>query len=309
MSVNISLVAPCYNEAENLAAFFSSVQQAFAGVQEYDYEVIFVDDGSCDETGETLKQLYVKAMGKIKVVQFLRNFGKEAAIYAGLKECSGDYIAVIDTDCQQDPKYVLEMADVLNNNPGIDMVAATPSNRKDSGLMSGIKHCFYKIANAVSDVTFKNGASDFRVFRREIRDVLLSLQERNRFSKGLFAWVCPDIQCIEYQVNERNAGSTKWSFRKLLRYALNGILSFSHAPLSLSLISAIFEIIASVGCWIWCVVSACTASVSVLSVILGIVFLLASISSFNIWVMGQYIARIHTEVQNRPLYVVKEKFI
>lgn len=307
MKLKISLVAPCYNEEKNLEPFFELVRRVFDENSVYEYEVVFVDDGSRDGTGVVLKQLYAQAMDQIKVIRFLRNFGKEAAIYAGLKECTGDYIAVIDTDCQQDPKYVLEMAEVLRNNLSIDMVAATPINQKDSKVLSVMKHGFYRLANALSDVTFRNGASDFRVFRREIRDIILSLQERSRFSKGIFAWACPEVQCIEYQVNERKAGSTKWSFRKLLRYALDGILSFSHAPLSFSLLTAILEGLASIICWIWCIIRSCGSCSITTGAIMGVIFLLASISSLNIWIVGQYTARIHTEVQRRPLYVIKEK--
>lgn len=303
--MKISLVAPCYNEEGNLRLFYDTVKETFK-LSKYALEIVFINDGSKDATYKILKEIFNENKKEVKVINFLHNFGKEAAIYAGLKETTGDYVCIIDTDCQQDPKYILEMANILENNDEVDMVAAKPSNEKDSKMLSFFKSNFYKIINKIATVPFYQGVSDFRVFRKNICEAILSLNEHNRFSKGIFSWVCPDIICVDYEVKERNAGTTKWSFFKLLKYAFDGIFAFSSFPLMISSFSGIFELFIAFIIGIVCIIKVIIGVPVTVTLLFFVVFLLASISSFNIWVIGQYISKIHTETLNRPIYIIKD---
>lgn len=303
--MKISIVAPCYNEEGNLRLFYDTVKETFKH-SKYALEIVFINDGSKDTTYKILKEIFNKNKKEVKVINFLHNFGKEAAIYAGLKETTGDYVCIIDTDCQQDPKYILEMADILENNDEVNMVAAKPSNEKDSKMLSFFKSNFYKIINKIAAVPFYQGVSDFRIFRKNICEAILSLNEHNRFSKGIFSWVCPDIICVDYEVKERNAGTTKWSFFKLLKYAFDGIFAFSSFPLMISAFSGIFELFITFIIGVVCIIKAIIGVPVTIALLFFVVFLLASISSFNIWIIGQYTSKIHTETLNRPIYIIKD---
>ena len=303
--MKISLVAPCYNEEGNLRLFYDTVKETFK-LSKYALEIVFINDGSKDTTYKILKEIFNENKKEVKVINFLHNFGKEAAIFAGLKETTGDYVCIIDTDCQQDPKYILEMANILENNDEVNMVAAKPSNEKDSKMLSFFKSNFYKIINKIATVPFYQGVSDFRVFRKNICEAILSLNEHNRFSKGIFSWVCPDIICVDYEVKERNAGTTKWSFFKLLKYAFDGIFAFSSFPLIISAFSGIFELFIAFIIGIVCIIKVIIGVPVAVTLLFFVVFLLASISSFNIWIIGQYISKIHTETLNRPIYIIKD---
>lgn len=309
MSKKISFVSPCYNEEKNVYPFYNLVKETMKG-KKFQYEIVFVNDGSRDKTMEELEDIYKTDPEHITVVNFLHNFGKEAAMLAGLKNATGDYICTIDSDLQQDPKYGVQMANILEENDSIDMVAAKPSNEKDSFVLSFFKKSFYKIINAIATVPFYQGVSDFRVFRKNVCDTITSMPEHNRFSKGIFSWVCPDIQCIDYEVKERTSGTTKWSFFKLFKYAFEGICSFSHTPLLFPIVFGILElifggilgiinIIGHIAGWLM--------PFSVLWIIFS-VLILTGIQSISTGIIGQYIAKIHTETINRPLYVIKEIF-
>ena len=230
--MKLSLVVPCYNEAENVALFQQAVITAFEGCG-FDYEIIFIDDGSRDATLHNLRKLHAAQNCPVKVISFSRNFGKEAGLYAGLQHASGDYISLIDADLQQRPEIVLDMIKILEEQPEVDVVAAYQDRRKEGKILSFFKKSFYAIINKLSDVTLQPDASDFRTFRRSVRDSILELAEYHRFSKGIFAWVGYNTQFIPYTAHERIHGKTKWSFWKLLNYAIEGIIGFSTAPLRL----------------------------------------------------------------------------
>jgi glycosyltransferase involved in cell wall biosynthesis len=184
--MKLSLVVPCFNEEDNVEKFLQEVKNTFKN--DIDYEIVFVNDGSTDKTHKVLKKL-AKENGNVQVITFSRNFGKEAAMYAGLKASYGDVVCVIDADLQQHPQVVLEMMEILDNNPDTDCVTAYQEKRREGLLMSGIKSVFYKLINAISDVNFVNGASDFRLMRRTMVEAVLSITEYHRFSKGIFSWV------------------------------------------------------------------------------------------------------------------------
>ena len=231
--MKLSLVVPCYNEAENVAAFQDAAIHAFENCG-YDFEIVYVDDGSKDATLHELRKLYKKQLCPVKVVSFSRNFGKEAGIYAGLKYCSGEYVSLIDADLQQRPEIVRDMVKILDEQPEYDVVAAYQDRRGESKLLSFFKKTFYRLINRLSDINLKSDASDFRTFRRSVADSIITLGEYHRFSKGIFAWVGYNTCFIPYMACERAAGTTKWNFRKLFNYAVDGIIGHSTKPLRIA---------------------------------------------------------------------------
>lgn len=229
--MRLSLIVPCFNEQDNIFPFARTVAEVFPDPS--DYEIVFVNDGSKDKTLQNLKELHRQSRQNIRVVSFSRNFGKESAIYAGLQHCDGEYISLIDADLQQDPAIVKQMTEILDAEPDTDCVCAFQETRHENKLMTSVKSTFYKMATNMSEVDFVDGASDFRTFRRTVRDALLQMPEYFRFSKGLFSWVGFNTKYIPYEAKERASGTTKWGFKKLLKYGWNGILAFSTAPLKL----------------------------------------------------------------------------
>ena len=213
--MKLSLVVPCYNEEKNVSLFYNEVKKDFADV-DFDYELVFVNDGSHDATYKELRKLCDGDI-PVKIVNFSRNFGKESAMYAGLRESEGDYVTIIDADLQQKPSIALEMVRMLDAEPEYDCIAAFQESRKESKLLVFFKKSFYKLINKYADTDFVQGASDFRTFRRPMVEAILSMDEYFRFSKGLFSWVGFNAKFIPYEVQERATGESKWSFRKLFR--------------------------------------------------------------------------------------------
>ena len=294
MSVKLSLVVPCYNEEENVENFFRHVTE---GLKSYtdSYEIVFVNDGSRDKTEKKLKKLYEENRDrKITVVSFSRNFGKEAAMYAGLSHAKGDYVTIIDADLQQDVKYVIEMAEILDKDEDTHMVAAFQEKRKEGKFITLCKEEFYKLINKITDVPFVENASDFRIMRRPVVETIISLSEYHRFSKGIFSWVGYNTVSIPYEVKEREAGETKWNFRKLLKYAFEGIMAYTDLPLKLPLyFSAVMFVISLI-------------SVFIFDFTFSAVFFVGAVVLFTVGILGTYIGKIHTQVKNRPIYIAKE---
>ena len=214
MKMKLSLVVPCYNEAENVRAFQDATIQAFENCG-YDYEIVFVDDGSRDATMFQLRKLFQEQKCPTKVVSLSRNFGKESAIFAGLKQACGEYVSLIDADLQQRPEIVRDMVRILDEQPEYDLVAAYQDRRGEGKVLSFFKKTFYKTINCLSDVNLHADASDFRTMRRTVADSIIALDEYHRFSKGIFAWVGFNTCFIPYTACERAAGVSKWNFRKL----------------------------------------------------------------------------------------------
>ncbi len=307
MSVKHSLVIPCFNEEGNVEIFFVAAKEAMAGYTD-SFELVFVNDGSRDKTGEKLKKLFEENKDvKIKVINFSRNFGKEAAMYAGLNASDGEYTTIIDADMQQRPEVAVQMGKILDQNPEYDMVAAFQEKRQDGKLLSKIKTGFYSVINKVSEVHFIEDASDFRTMRKTVVQSILDLTEYHRFSKGIFSWVGYNTCSIPYQVMERQSGETKWSVKKLVKYAFDGIMAYTDLPLKLptyfGLITAVLDVllflgllIADLGFYADCA----------LGYIAALVIMLFSILSVSLGIMGTYIGKIHTQVKNRPVYIAKE---
>lgn len=306
-AMKLSLVVPCYNEAENVAAFQEAVISAFDGCG-YDYEIVFIDDGSRDATLHNLRKIYAARKCPVKVVSFSRNFGKEAGLYAGLQHASGDYIALIDADLQQRPEIVRDMVKILDEQPEYDVVAAYQDRRSEGKVLSFFKKSFYSIINKLSDVTLQPDASDFRTFRRSVRDSILELTEYHRFSKGIFAWVGYNTCFIPYTACERAAGTTKWNFWKLTEYAIEGIIGYSTAPLRLATVLGGVSGIAAILYLIWVVLEKLIKGIDVPGYATIIVLLLffGSMQLFCIGIIGEYVGRTFEQSKDRPVYIAKE---
>ncbi len=305
--MKLSLVVPCYNEAENVIPFQEAVIQAFDGCG-YDYEIVFVDDGSSDATLHNLKKLFARQACPVKVVSFSRNFGKEAGLYAGLRYASGDYISLIDADLQQRPELVREMVSILEEKEEYDVVAAYQDRRGEGKVLSFFKKCFYKIINLLSKVPLQPDASDFRTFRRSVRDSILELGEYHRFSKGIFAWVGYSTCFIPYTAQPRANGTTKWNFRKLFNYAIEGIIGYSTAPLRLATCLGGVTGIAAIIYLIAVVLEKLVKGIDVpgYATIIVLILLLGSIQLFCIGIIGEYVGRTFEQTKNRPIYITKE---
>ena len=305
--MKLSLVVPCYNEAENVAAFQDAAIAAFAGCG-YDFEIVFVNDGSRDATLHNLKKLHAAQKCPTKVISFSRNFGKESGIYAGMEHADGEYICIIDADLQQRPEITREMVQILDENPEYDVVAAYQDRRGEGKVLSFFKKSFYATINQLSTVKLQPDASDFRTFRRSVRDSLLSLAEYHRFSKGIFAWVGYDTKFIPYTACERNAGTTKWNFRKLMNYAIDGIIGFSTAPLRLAtylggmtgIAAVIYMIVVILQKLIWGI------DVPGYATVITLILLLGAVQLVCIGIIGEYVGRTFEQSKNRPVYLAKE---
>lgn len=305
--MKLSLVVPCYNEAENVAAFQEAVIHAFAGCG-YDYEIIFVNDGSRDATLHNLKKLHAAQKCPTKVISFSRNFGKEAGIFAGLHHASGEYISLIDADLQQRPEIVRDMVAILDEKPEYDVVAAYQDRRGEGKVLSFFKKSFYAIINKLSSVKLQPDASDFRTFRRSVLESILDLKEYHRFSKGIFAWVGFDTCFIPYTACERAAGTTKWSFWKLVNYAIEGIIGYSTAPLRLATVLGTLTGITAILYLITVILEKLFWGISVpgYATIITLILLLSSVQLFCIGIIGEYVGRTFEQSKNRPVFIPKE---
>ena len=304
--MKLSLVVPCYNEQDNVPLFYEAVKKDFAGAG-FDYEIVFVNDGSRDATLERLKALLPGEI-PVKIVNFSRNFGKESAMYAGLRESSGDYVTIIDADLQQLPSIALEMVRILDAEPEYDCVAAYQEARKEKGSMVFFKNAFYKIVNKFTDVEFTPGASDFRTFRRSMVDAILGMKEYSRFSKGIFSWVGFNTKYVPYVVQERASGSSKWSLGKLFAYAFDGIISFTTSPLRIPAYAGAFTLLAAL---IYIIVSAVLRlgfhhPFTPQNVIIFLLLLLGGGIMMSIGITGEYLSKIYMQTKERPIYIVKE---
>lgn len=305
--MKLSLIVPCYNEAENVELFQEETIKAFQGCG-YSFEIIYVDDGSADATLHNLRKLHAGGKCPVKVISFSRNFGKEAGLYAGLQYASGDYISLIDADLQQRPEIVREMVQFLDENPDYDVVAAYQDRRNEGKVLSFFKKSFYRIINKMSHVTLQPEASDFRTFRKSVRDSILTLGEYHRFSKGIFAWVGYKTHFIPYTACQRAFGTTKWSFKKLLNYAIEGIIGFSTAPLRLATFLGSISGIAAVLYLIAVVLQKLFWGIDVpgYATIIVLILFFGSVQLFCIGIIGEYVGRIFEQSKNRPIYIAKE---
>ncbi len=306
--MKLSLVVPCYNEEKNINAFLDACNTAFDGKID-SYELIFVNDGSHDGTWKELLALKGTNVNcNLKLINFSRNFGKEAAMYAGLKKAEGDYVTIIDADLQQRPELVLEMIDFLDNNEDFDSVATYQKERHEPKPVAFLKKCFYKVINKISEIDFYPGASDFRTFRHSMVDAILEITECHRFSKGIFSWVGFNTHYMPYTAEERNAGSSSWSVKKLFSYAVEGIVAFTTFPLKLStFIGTIFAFL-SLLYMVVVIIQKLAFGIAIpgYTTIVVLILLIGGIQLISLGIIGEYISRIYIQGKNRPIYIIKD---
>ena len=301
-----SFICPCYNEEKNIKPFAKAVLDAFANTDEY--ELVFINDGSADNTIGELKKLKKESCQNIKIINFSRNFGKEAAMYAGLEHCRGEYITIIDTDLQQNPEIVEEMINILENYENVDNVFAYQENRHENAFFKFCKKSFYKFADKYTDTHFVDGASDFRTFRKSVKDAILSMGEYYRFSKGIFSWVGFNTKYIPYTAESRKNGKSSFNFSKLLKYGIDGIIAFSTVPLKISGYIGGATIFLSI---IYIIITLIRKLVSNIDVdgftqLVILISFLGGIQLFTTGIMGEYLAKNYIETKKRPIYIARE---
>lgn len=305
--MKVTLVVPCYNEENNVALFYKVTEEAFKD-KNFDYDVVFVNDGSKDNTYAELKKLFQAHSSHVSVVNLSRNFGKEAAILAGLKRASGDYVALVDADLQQRPEIVLDMVNYLEEHEEYDVVAAYQEHRIEGKIMSGVKKLFYKLINRVCDIEFYAGASDFRTFRRSVAEALINMPEYHRFSKGLFSWIGFNTHYLPYVAEERNSGETKWSVKKLIKYAMDGFMSFTTFPLRFATYLGMIVSLCAVAYMIFVIVKTLAFGETVpgYPTIVTLILFLSGVQLLILGILGEYLARIYVQGKGRPVYIEKE---
>lgn len=307
MKQSITLVVPCYNEEEVLPLFYKEYCSVAERLPDYIVEVLFVDDGSKDRTIEIVKKLAEKDK-RVKYLSFSRNFGKEAAIYAGLQNADGDYTAIMDADLQDPPALLQEMLDAIVKE-GYDSAATRRVTRKgEPPVRSFFARCFYRLMNKISTTKVMDGARDYRLMTRQFRDAILQMGEYNRFSKGIFGWVGFKTKWIEFENVERQAGETKWSFWKLLVYSIEGILGFSTVPLALvSVLGLLVCFAAFVFLAVILVKTLCFGDpVAGWPSTVCIILLLGGIQLFCMGILGMYLSKAYLETKKRPIYICGE---
>ena len=302
----VDIVVPCYNEQEVITTFYKETQKVVTAIKDYSFRYIFINDGSKDDTLIILRGM-AENYSDVKYISFSRNFGKEAGIYAGLSNSTADYVIVMDADLQHPPTLIPRMIEGIEN--GHDCCAAYRTDRKgEKKIRSFFSRSFYKFNNKITDTQMPYGAVDFRMMSRKMVDAIVSLSEVQRFSKGLFCWVGFDTEWIPYENVERTIGTTKWNFKGLIKYAMDGIMSFSVKPLKMlaiigfiiSMIAIVYGIYILVKTLVFGVEFPGYASTMIVMLFLG------GIIEISIGVVGEYISRIFTEIKKRPIYIEKE---
>lgn len=303
----VSLVIPVYNEQESLPLFYEELKKVRAQMKEQEFELLFIDDGSKDNSIGIIKELALKDEA-VKYVSFSRNFGKEAAMYAGFVHSTGDYVAVMDADLQDPPSLLPEMYRSIKEE-GYDSVATRRTTRKgEPKVRSFFARRFYKLINRISDADIVDGARDYRLMTRTMVDAIIKMSEVNRFSKGIFGWIGFNTKWIAYENVERVAGETKWSFWKLLKYSISGIVDFSTAPLQISSFFGIIMCLISLVAIVFLVARKIMFGdpVQGWASLMCIIVFIGGIQLFCIGIMGQYLAKTYLETKKRPIYIVKE---
>lgn len=307
MKKKISIIVPCYNEEEALPIFYKEIKKIEEKMNYLHFEYIFVNDGSKDKTLDILRKLSKKD-DKVRYISFSRNFGKEAAMLAGLEYSSGDYVTIMDADLQDPPHLLIEMYDAIEKE-GYDCVGTRRVTRKgEPPIRSFFARMFYKIINKMSKTEMVDGARDFRLMTRQMADSILELKEYNRYSKGLFSFVGYKTKWLEYENVERVAGTTKWSFWKLLIYAFEGIIAFSTVPL---VVAAVIGILFFIVSFIMIIVIIAKTlmfgdPVGGWPSLVCIIFFVSGVQLFCLGIIGAYLSKTYLETKKRPIYIVKE---
>ena len=305
----LSIVVPAYNEEEVIELFYKKVKEIVDRIKEkYEYEIVFVDDGSKDNTLNILKKLR-ESDKNINIISFSRNFGKEAGMYAGLKNSSGDIVVILDADLQHDPENIIKMIKYIEE--GYDTVTTIRNRKGESKIKSFFANMFYKFMSGNKETKLKKGSQDFRMMTRQVVQAILELKEYNRFSKGIFNWVGFKTKYIEVENQKRAAGKTKWNFMKLFKYAIDGITSFSVGPLKVATVSGGIISLLSLIFAIQIVIQTLLMGKDVpgyASTITSVLFM-GGIQLITIGILSEYVGKIYLEIKGRPQYIVKEKIV
>ncbi|MEZ3427422.1 MAG: glycosyltransferase family 2 protein [Lachnospiraceae bacterium] len=305
----LSAIVPCYNEEENVPFFYEEFtkNEAFFKEKEIEWELIYVDDGSKDGTAAEVKKLHEKDE-RVHLLSFSRNFGKEAAIYAGLNRAKGDYVVIMDSDLQDPPSLLPEMISYMEQ--GYDSVATRRVNRKgEPPVRSFFARMFYRLMRKISKTEIMDGARDYRMMTRQMADAILEMKEYNRFTKGIFGWVGFQTKWLEFENIERKRGETKWSFWKLLLYSIDGITAFSTVPLSFAAVMGVLFCVLAFVLIVFIVIRTLIFGdpVSGWPSLVCIISLISGVQLFCLGIVGQYLAKTYMEVKKRPIYLVKEE--
>lgn len=305
--MKLNVIIPSYNEEGNIEILHESLTNT---LKDIDYKLIFINDGSKDKTIKKLKIIYEKDKEHVQIINFSRNFGKDAAIYAGLTHTNAEFSAIIDADLQQNPNILLQMIKFLEDNPSYDQVAMINDRKKNENfLIRFLKNSFYKLMNSISDIKFVNGASDFRMFRKHVVEAINSLKENNRFSKGIFEWTGFNTKYISYNPEKRHSGKTKFSTTKSFKYAWEGIVNFSIKPLK---IATFIGSVISIGAFIYIIYIIGSTIITGADVpgypsIISSLLFLGGLQLLATGIVGEYIAKMYLETKKRPIYIAKEK--
>lgn len=300
----ICIVIPCYNEQEMIPLLYQTLDETAASLPKHEFEFLMVDDGSKDKTMDEIREI-AKRDSRVKYISFSRNFGKEGAIYAGLQNSDGDLTVIMDADLQDPPALLGEMIDAIENE-GYDSVATRRVTRKgEPPIRSAFARAFYRLMNRMSDVDLVDGARDYRLMNREFVNAILEMKEYNRFSKGIFGWVGFKTKWLEYENVERAAGETKWSFWKLFKYAISGIVSFTTVPLQ---IASGLGVLFSLAAFVLIVIVAIRKiafgdPVQGWASTMCVIMLIGGIQLLSIGILGQYLSKMYLEVKDRPIYI------
>ncbi|MDE7177734.1 MAG: glycosyltransferase family 2 protein [Lachnospiraceae bacterium] len=305
----LSVIVPCYNEEENVRDFYDELckNTGFFEKKGIVLEILYVDDGSKDKTVSEVKRLCAED-ARVRLVSFSRNFGKEAAIYAGLQKCKGDLAVLMDADLQDPPALLPEMYSYIEQ--GYDSVATRRVTRKGEPLIrSFFARMFYRLMNKISRTEIVDGARDYRLMTRQVVDSILSMPEYNRFTKGIFGWVGYETKWLEYENVERRKGETKWSFWKLFLYSLEGIIAFSTVPLTIASVMGVLFCVLAFGIIILTIIRKLLFGdpTSGWPSLVCIIMLVSGVQLFCLGILGQYLSKTYMEVKNRPIYLVKEE--
>lgn len=303
----ISIIVPCYNEEEGIEKFYIETKKVIDQINnEYDYELLFIDDGSKDETLSKVKKLKQDDKN-IRIISFSRNFGKEAAMYAGLENFIGDYVVIMDADLQNDPRIILDMINGIKE--GYDVVTTCRNRKGESIVKSLFSRIFYGVMGKVGAIKIRQGAQDYRMMTRKVAESIVMLKEYNRFSKGIFNWVGFNVKYLEVENRTRANGKSKWNFRKLFSYAIDGITSFTTAPLKISIVLGFLISFLSIIMGVEIVLQTIISGKDVpgyASTITAVLFI-GGIQLISIGILSEYISKMYLEVKNRPKYIIKEK--
>ncbi len=306
--MKLSLIIPCYNEEKNIEPFMKCCIETFGNNKNIEY--IFINDGSKDNTFSEITKIIEKYNTEnILGINFSRNFGKEAAMLAGLKKSKGTYTALIDADLQQHPKYVKKMLEYIEKHDEYDCITCYQEKRKEKKLIIWLKERFYSLINKISEVPFYKNASDFRLFNRKVLNSILEMEEYYRFSKGIFSYVGFNTYYMPYEVNERLYGTSSWSLFGLFKYAFNGIVGFSVAPLKLATILGLITMLFSLIYLIIVIIKKIVVGIAISGypTIICLILIFGGLQMFLLGIIGEYLGRVYVELKRRPVYIIKDE--